>query len=82
MNSKSLHFVNHADSNLEIPALPTAGFLTTLLNRLGALVSSTKSPKIGRTQPARDLRNDGNQDILRSLPIEEKMRLGMYHFMD
>ena len=82
MNSNKLHFANHADSNLEIPALPTAGFLTTLLNRLGAWMRSNKSASISRTLSARYLRNDINQDILRSLPIEEKMRLGMHHFMD
>lgn len=79
MNTKNLQFANHTDSNLEIPALPAAGFIRKLLQRLGTLINGEKSSRFCRSQPAR---NDSRQDILHSLPTEEKLRLGMYHFMN
>ena len=85
MNSKSLQYHNHIDSNREIPTLPQTGIFRALLNKLATWVTSSpieRHQAAYRARRARAEHADTGRDILRSLPTTEKLQLGMYRFMD
>jgi hypothetical protein len=85
MNSKSLQYRNDIDSSLEIATSPQRGVVEAIVNEVAALLTpghSQQSQAGYRARRARAVQADINQDIVRSLPIAEKLRLGMYHFMD
>jgi hypothetical protein len=85
MYSNSSHYQNHADAGVENLALPQGGFFSVILVRLTALLSRTATERARaryRAQRAHQELAGRGQDIVRSLPVEEKLRLGMYSFMD
>jgi hypothetical protein len=85
MNRESLQYSNHDDANLEIPALAQKGFFTVFIDKLSAMLvrrEMERSRAHFRARRAHEERTAHSQDIIRSLPIEELLRLRMYPFMD
>jgi hypothetical protein len=85
MYSNSSHYQNHTDASAENLALPQKGFFTAISDRLTALstrIGIERSRARYRARRAQPGQAGHGQDIVRSLPIEEKLRLGMYSFMD
>jgi hypothetical protein len=85
MNSKSIKYRGDIDPGLEIAASPKKALIEAIFNQVAALFTAGHSgpSQAGyRARRARAVQADINQDIVRSLPIEEKLRLGMYRFMD
>ena len=85
MNTKSLQYQNDFNSSLEIAIQPQNGFFKALINKVTALVAPghiEQSEAAYRAQHARAVKAEMGRDIVRSLPTTEKLRLGMYHFMD
>ena len=85
MYSNSSHYQNHTDASVENRTLPQKGFFTAIIDRLTALstrIGIERSRARYCARHAHQGRAGYGQDIVRSLPIEEKLRLGMYSFMD
>jgi len=85
MYSNSPHYQNHGDASVATPTLPRAGFFGAIVGRLTALLTRSAAERAQAYYRARRLHQERagvDQEILRSLPIEEKLRLGMYRFMD
>ena len=83
MNSKSLQNNDIVNSRLEKLATTQTSFITGIIRKV--FDSLTRS-EIEKAQASYKVKRKHEtqaelQDIVRSLPIEEKLRLGMYHFM-
>jgi hypothetical protein len=84
MNSKSLQNNDIVNSRLEKLATAQTSFITGIIRKV--FDSLTRS-EIEKTQASYKMKRKHEtqaelQDIIHSLPIEEKLRLGMYHLMD
>ncbi len=77
MNSKTLQYrptVNHHSSIF----IAIQQSISALIQRL-AMAQARASYQSRRQQEAR---KDLHRNILSDLPVEEKLKLGMYHFID
>ena len=84
MNSKSLQNNDIENSRLEQLTTALTSFITGTISKV--FDSLTRS-EIERAQASYRMKRKHEtqaelQDIVHSLPVEEKLRLGMYHFMD
>ncbi len=85
MNSNSLQHSNAGNTKLETFVSQQVSFLTTIIRKASSffirseIEKSQARYKMKRQQQARA---QLHQDIVNTLPVEEKLRLGMYHFMD
>ncbi|UCH38826.1 MAG: hypothetical protein JSU67_11720 [Gammaproteobacteria bacterium] len=85
MTSNTIQYGNSNNSNLENRALQQPGWFTNMIKRLDRLLVRAQ---VESAQARFKLRYkhqqqaESRQDMVRSLPLEEKLRLGMYHFMD
>ena len=81
MNSKSLHYSNP----IEVSALPHKGIADAIIGNLSAWIKRLATRQAQARYRAREERRaqtDLQQDMLSSLPLEQKHSLGMYRFMD
>jgi hypothetical protein len=85
MNSNSLQHSNAGNTKLETFVSQQVSFLTTIIRKASSffirseIEKSQARYKMKRQQQARA---QLHQDIVNTLPVEEKLRLGMYHFMN
>ncbi len=82
MNSKTLHYSNQ---NIDVPALPQQGMLTGIAAKITALFVRSgieQAQDYYRVKRERRATAPSHRDIVESLPIEDKLGLGMYRFMD
>ena len=84
MNSKSLPYTDIANSKLEKLATEQTSLFTAIIRKVSAFLTRSEieqaqaSYKMKRKHEAQA---ELHQDIVGKLPAEEKLRLGMYHFM-
>ena len=83
MNSKSLQNNDIENSRLEQLTTAQTSFITGTISKV--FDSLTRS-EIERAQASYRMKRKHEtqaelQDIVHSLPVEEKLRLGMYHYM-
>jgi len=84
MNSKSLQYANIANSKLEKLATAQTSFVTTIIRKVSDFLtrSEIEQAQAGyKMKRKHETQAELRQDIVGALPIEEKLRLGMYHFM-
>ncbi|MGI9293818.1 MAG: hypothetical protein ACR2PS_07520 [Pseudomonadales bacterium] len=84
MNSKSLQYANSANSTLEKFATAQTNFVTAIIRKVSDYLARSEIEQAQAYYKMK--RNHGTQteqpqDIVSALPIEEKLRLGMYHYM-
>ncbi len=85
MTSKSLHNDTSLDSSIEIPALPQNGFFSAIINWATTILTRSNAEQArARYQAKREhaVNAELHRDIVGSLPVEKKLSLGMYRFMD
>ena len=85
MNSKSLQYHTVEISNFETVISRQVAKVSTLLKKVrGFIVRSRIEQAQANYQMKRKLQEQQKnyQDTLKGLPLEEKLRLGMYQFMD
>ncbi len=84
MHSKSLQYANIASSKFEKLATAQTAFVAAIIRKVSDALSRSEieraqaSYKMKRTC---ETRAELNRDIVGTLPVEEKLRLGMYHVM-
>jgi hypothetical protein len=84
MNSKSLQYNNIANSRLEKLATAQTSFITRIIRKVFDFFTRSKIEQAQASYQMKrkhETQADLHQDIVGTLPIEEKLRLGMYHFM-
>lgn len=85
MNSKSLQYNNAGNTKLETLASRQISLLATIIRKVSSyLVRSDIEVAQARYETRRQqgAKSQSQQDIVGNLPLEEKHRLGMYHFMN
>ena len=83
MNSKSLQYSNIADSKLEKLAATQTSFVTGVIAKISSFLTRSEIEKLqARYRAKQNALAESHQDVVRGLPVEEKLRLGMYRFMD
>ena len=83
MNSKTLQINSIADTQLDRLAGAPKSIVSVIIKRIsGYLVRSEAEKARARYRAKHAAEASGNTDIVRDLPIEDKLRLGMYRFMD
>ena len=85
MYSNGSHYQNHCEASVKNLTLPQKGFFAAIIDKLTALsarIGIERSRARYRARRAHQGRAGHGQDIVRSLPLEEKLRLGLYRFMD
>ena len=85
MNSKNLQYDTAEISNLETVISRQVSNVSTILNKVkGFIVRSRTEQAQAYYQMKRKLeaQKQNHQGTLKGLPLEEKIRLGLYHFMD
>jgi hypothetical protein len=84
MHSKSLQYTNIANSKFEMLATAQPSFVAVLIRKISDALTRSE---IERAQASYEMKRthktqaELHQDIVGTLPVEEKLRLGMYHFM-
>ncbi len=84
MHSKSLQYANIASSKFEKLATAQTSFVTTLIRKVSAALTRSEIERAQasyKMKRAHQTQSELNQDIVGTLPVEEKLRLGMYRFM-
>lgn len=85
MNSKSLQCDKSVNASIKIPVLATNDLFATIMKLVADLFAGSN---IGHSRAWYQMKHkqaaqaEMRLDSLRSLPVEEKHRLGMYNFMD
>jgi hypothetical protein len=83
MNSKSLQYSNIANPKLEKIAATQTSFITAVIEKLASFLTRSEIDKAQARYKAKlNAQAGSQQDMVRGLPVEEKLRLGMYRFMD
>ena len=85
MNSKNLQFNSAEISNLETVISRQVSNVSTILKKVkGFIVRSRTKQAQAYYQMKRKLgaQKQNHQGTLKGLPLEDKHRLGLYHFMD
>jgi hypothetical protein len=85
MNSKTLRHRNAGNTKLEAFASQQISFFTTISRKVSAFIMRSETEKSrARYKMKRQQQAQAqlHQDIVNTLPVEEKLRLGMYHFMN
>lgn len=85
MNSKSLQYNETANSAFEIPDLPRNHTFATLASKITGWFTRGELEKARARYQARRERAaqvESRQDIVNSLPLDEKQQLGLYQLMD
>ena len=85
MNSKTLLFSNAGNTRLATLASQQVSFLTAIIRTVSRFIIRSeieKSQAIYKMKRQQEAKPQLHQDIVNTLPVEEKLRLGMYHFMD
>ena len=84
MYKKSLQYANIANSKFEMLATAQPSFVAVLIRKVSDALTRSEieraqaSYKMKRTH---ETQAELHQDIVGTLPVDEKLRLGMYHFM-
>jgi len=84
MNSKSLQYKNIANSRLEKLATAQTSFITGIIRKAFDFLTRSEIEQAQasyRLKRKHEAQAELHQDIVGTLSIEEKLRLGMYHFM-
>jgi hypothetical protein len=84
MNSKSLQYNNIANSKLEKLATAQTSLITGAIRKLFDFLTRSEIEQAQASYKMKrkhETQAELHQDIVGTLPIEEKLRLGMYHFM-
>jgi hypothetical protein len=85
MNSKDLQYSIAGNSRLETFISQQVSLLTTIIRKASSFINRSEIEKSqARYKMKRQLRAQAQlqQDIVSTLPVETKLGLGMYHFMD
>lgn len=85
MNSDSLQYDNSINSGIELPVLQQPGFFTAIVKKAAAMFARgeiEQSQAWYRMKRERAVQHKLHQNIVDTLPVEEKLRFGMYRFMD
>jgi hypothetical protein len=85
MNSESLQYSIVGNSKLETFISQQVSFLTTIIRQASSFINRSEIEKSqARYKMKRQQRAQAqlHQDIVNTLSVEEKLRLGMYHFMN
>lgn len=85
MTSNTIQYGNTENSNLENRALQQPAWFTSMIKRLDGLLTRTQIESAQarfKLKHKHQAQSESRQDMVRGLPLEEKLRLGMYHFMD
>jgi hypothetical protein len=85
MNNNSLLYSNTENSKLETLASHQVSFLVAAIRKVsGIFIRSDLGVSQARNKMKRRhaVKAELHQDIVSTLPLEEKLKLGMYHFMD
>jgi hypothetical protein len=82
MNSKSLQYNSIENSKLEKLVSTQESFITAIKRKISDLLTRSEIEKAqSRYMMKHAAQAQSNLDIVRTLPLEEKLRLGMYHYM-
>ncbi len=83
MNSNSLQYSNITNPQQAELRSKQTSLLSGLIEKISNLLTRSEMDKARARYRAKiDVRNSSQQDVLRDLPVEHKLRLGMYRFMD
>ena len=83
MNSKSLQYSNVVNPELEKIVATQTSFVTSLFQKVSAFLTRSEIDKAQARYKAKlNAQAGSHPDIVRGLSVEEKLRLGMYPFMD
>jgi hypothetical protein len=84
MHSKSLQYTNIANSKFGKLATTQTSFVTALIRKASDALTRSEIERAQasyKMKRAHETQAELHQDIVGTLPVEEKLRLGMYHFM-
>ena len=84
MNSKSFQYNNIANSRLEKLTTAQLSFITGIFRKIFDFLTRSESDQAQASYKMKrihETQSELHQDIVGTLPVEEKLRLGMYHFM-
>jgi hypothetical protein len=83
MNSKSLQYSNITSSKLENIATTQTSFITGVITKISNFVFRSETQKAqARYKAKHNAQAESRRDMVHGLPVEEKLRLGMYRFMN
>ena len=85
MTSNTIQYGNTENSSLENRAMRQPAWFTNMIKRLDGLLTRTQIESAQarfKSKQKHQAQTESRQDMVRGLPLEEKLRLGMYHFMD
>ena len=83
MNSKTLQINDIANTQLDRLASAPKSLVSIAINKIsGYFVRSEAEKARARYRAKHAVESSNSSDIVRDLPVGEKLRLGMYHFMD
>ncbi len=83
MNSKSLQYSSIANPKLEKLTATQTSFINGVIEKVSTFLTRSEIVKAQARYKAKlDTQVGSKQDMVRGLPVEEKLRLGMYRFMD
>ena len=84
MHSKSLQYANIASSLFEKLATAQTSFISAFIRKVSDALTRSEIERAQasyKMKRACETQSELYQDIVDTLPVEEKLRLGMYHFM-
>jgi hypothetical protein len=85
MNTKSIHIDHSTHANYADLATQPVSIIAALYNKVSAFFVRSELEKAQAAYQVKQQRRSTHhnpQTIINSLPIEEKLRLGMYPWMD
>jgi len=85
MNTKSIHIDHSTHANYADLTSQPASIIAALCNKVSAFFVRSELAKARANYQIKQQRRSTHrnpQNMVNSLPLEEKLRLGMYHWMD
>jgi len=82
MNSKSIHIDQNIHSNFDATALQSASIVRKIYKGLSGLLFRSELEKSQARYQAKQQRQDPQHGSLKDLSMEDKLRHGMYRWMD
>jgi hypothetical protein len=85
MNTKSIHIDHSTHANYADLATQPVSIIAALCNRISTFFVRSELEKAQAAYQVKQQRRSTHrnpQNMIDSLPVEEKLRLGMYHWMD
>lgn len=83
MNSNSLQISDISTSSLDSAATTPISFIASAISKISSYLVRSEAEKAQASyRMKRETQSAAHTDMVRGLPVEEKLRLGMYRFMD